>query len=401
MADFQKQISVSNSSKPDRPSLTITNPEDKIQFVNLIEIIPSPEFTRKGKMIILMNGITIFNNTNDTDTFLNLATKPITINNKELKRGSSGKVEFFVWNGTDSNSLDVNVNVKITNDINDNTGFSNAIAIETVNRLVSKNIVLFENAVYLTSESPYTTLLDLKGYQRFWLQMSAQNYVAPSISDELLWTHANNYSIDGDLATTNKDSSSASGLGGDTHYLVYDFGDIDTRVAKASIQYHAGISGGIGTSVLTVNLYVSTDGITWGSIIDTVTQTGTGATTTQDTILSAPSQSLRYVKVEYVWTRTLNVNNANNVGVYEVYDNNQIGGTASISFELKDAQNNWAEIIPSSEFGTVTDGNSIAVQIGDTLTKKYALPSTQTNFRAKLSLTGGGLSTAVSAELVQ
>ena len=76
MTDFQKQISVSNTSKPKTPSLTITNPEDKIQFVNLIELIPSAEFTRKGKMIILMNGLTIFNNADDSNTFLNLATKP-------------------------------------------------------------------------------------------------------------------------------------------------------------------------------------------------------------------------------------------------------------------------------------------------------------------------------------
>jgi len=397
---FQKsellKISVSSNSRPSSPTKTLLNPLQKDIFVNGIELILTPEFAKKGKIIVLVNDVAVFSES-ESEVFRSYSKFPIPLG-KELKR--SFCIEVYAWNGTDTNTIKADMNISISENLQPFNSQAVPMNIADLNNVVSQKVALFAKQNYHSADSPFYSLLDLEGFKRFWAIMSAQNYISPSISDELLWTHTNNYSVDGDLTATNKDSSSASGLGGDTHYLVYDFGDIDTRIAKAFVQYHAGISGGIGTSVVTINLYVSTDGITWGSAVATVSQTGTGATTTQDATLTAPSQSLRYVKVEYVWTRTLNVSNANNVGVYECYDANAIGGTAALSFELKDSEGDWFEIIASSEFGTVTQGNAVAVQVGDTLTKKYALPSTQSDFRAKLTVTGGGISTGVTTELV-
>lgn len=77
-------------------------------------------------------------------------------------------------------------------------------------------------------------------------------------------------------------------------------------------------------------------------------------------------------------------------------------GIASLSFEeLNDSDNEFTEFIPSTEFGTVTEGEAIKEQIGDvnnvSITgKAYFLPSTQTGFRAKLTITNGGVETGVS-----
>jgi hypothetical protein len=70
-------------------------------------------------------------------------------------------------------------------------------------------------------------------------------------------------------------------------------------------------------------------------------------------------------------------------------------GNASLSFEILDqASQKWLELIASSEFGTVTEGEEVVSQVGDVTTISdsgftYALPSTQTDFRGKLSIVGG------------
>jgi len=54
--------------------------------------------------------------------------------------------------------------------------------------------------------------------------------------------------------------------------------------------------------------------------------------------------------------------------------------------------NQWIELISSSEFGTITSGNTVIRQIGDVVSQTgadkvgFVLPSTQTAFRAKLTL---------------
>lgn len=88
------------------------------------------------------------------------------------------------------------------------------------------------------------------------------------------------------------------------------------------------------------------------------------------------------------------------------FDQNTKGGTASLSFEeLNVADNTFSEFISSVEFGTIAEGDAIKVQLGDVNNlsisgKVYILPSTQTGFRAKLVITGGGIETAVALRLI-
>ena len=79
----------------------------------------------------------------------------------------------------------------------------------------------------------------------------------------------------------------------------------------------------------------------------------------------------------------------------DVADSSIVGGTARLSFEVKDANNNWFTLIPSTEVGAVTSGQQTTFEVGEAVSG-HVLPSTQTHFRAKLAVTGGGIETSAS-----
>jgi len=98
-------------------------------FCNLIEFIPFGLFQRKGKIEIFVNGVLIFGNRDAGDSIEGVNKKTIPLDNIEMKRGSRGKVEFFVWNGTDSESIRVQVAVKFSdNPISDEIGILPTLA---------------------------------------------------------------------------------------------------------------------------------------------------------------------------------------------------------------------------------------------------------------------------------
>ena len=68
-------------------------------------------------------------------------------------------------------------------------------------------------------------------------------------------------------------------------------------------------------------------------------------------------------------------------------DLNQSGGSAQLSFEVKDANGNWYTYIDSDEIDAVTHGGKVKVELGETRTG-HILPSTLNSFRAKLEITG-------------
>ncbi len=79
----------------------------------------------------------------------------------------------------------------------------------------------------------------------------------------------------------------------------------------------------------------------------------------------------------------------------DAMDDAIVGGTAAISFEVKDGNNDWFETIPSSEVGAITEGQKTVFEVGEAVSG-HVLPSTQTHFRAKLTVTGGGIETSAS-----
>ncbi len=120
-------------------------------------------------------------------------------------------------------------------------------------------------------------------------------------------------------------------------------------------------------------------------------------------IIDAGTTSFRYSR----WTWEVEGGEAMVISIYEIYDALTMGGTGSLTFEVRDPETDtWSEFIASSEFGTITQGASAIIeQIGDVTTKSvsgktYALPSTQTDFRAKYSITVNALKNAVSIQKV-
>ena len=76
-------------------------------------------------------------------------------------------------------------------------------------------------------------------------------------------------------------------------------------------------------------------------------------------------------------------------------DSGIVGGTARLSFEVKGADNEWYNHISSDEVGAITQGQKTKFEVGEAVSG-HVLPSTQTHYRAKLAVTGGGIQTAVS-----
>ena len=85
-----------------------------------------------------------------------------------------------------------------------------------------------------------------------------------------------------------------------------------------------------------------------------------------------------------------------------MYDGNLLGGTVAISFEVLDTSSNqWIEVISAAQIGAVGIGGTLSKQLGDVINDisndkfNVSLPSTQTNFRMKLVVTGN-IKTGVS-----
>ncbi len=163
---FQKPISTTNTTKPSNPDITINNPLDKKGvFVNLIEIVPDAEFTAKGKIIILVNEIPIFDNSDDSNAFVGIARKVIPLENSELNRGSFGKIKIFAWNGTDSNTICLVIAVKISESTQTRSYSIIPLTKDFFNIIVSENETIIAFATYFNQK--ITKLIDMKGYKKF------------------------------------------------------------------------------------------------------------------------------------------------------------------------------------------------------------------------------------------
>ena len=102
-----KPITTSGTVRPDIAQIVQDNPLDKDVFVNGIELILSAEFSKKGKLLILINEVSVFDE-NDSEAFFGFSKFPIPLG-KTLRR--SNDIQVFAWNGTDSNLLDIKVNM--------------------------------------------------------------------------------------------------------------------------------------------------------------------------------------------------------------------------------------------------------------------------------------------------
>lgn len=376
-----KSIDTTDTKKPNSPQITIKNPLDKETFVNGIELILEPEFSKKGKLVIMINDISVFDE-NDSSGFAGYSKFPIPLN-KSLKR--SNDIKIFAWNGEDSNKIEVRMNTSISENAEPFQSQAVPLAKDLFNTVVSESEILFEQRDY--SDEEITKLISMGGYKKMNLLISGSGKTPPTLISDTFGFADTAPIVDLDTASPTEYKSAST-----SQQVIVDFGSIASRIPKSKSERQSSLGGSY-----TVELFVSDDNISY-SLVDSLTSSGNPIDD-----LEGSQQSFRYAKLVY----TLISGNTNLVRIYEVFDGVALGGTASISFEILDiASQNWITVINASQIGAITNGGSVSKQLGDVVNDvsnnkfNVLLPSTQTGFRAKM-IVGGNINTGVSIVKVQ
>ena len=275
---------------------------------------------------------------------------------------------------------------------------SNARVVKTdFNIIVDDNISIFPE---ITRQiGTFTELLDMKGYKKLTVTLSASS--PESFPSWVSTTYTGKTESFFDNVTDGL-LSSITGLliegEGTTANVIYDFGSIATRHPIIKLRWGASGTSGSGTITLETS---DTDGSY--NVKDTISLSQ-GQQQDPDT-LDGTSHSFRFLKFKVV--DAFNNGSGMLTALYEIYDKTIMGGTGALSFEVRNpVSNTWIELIASSEFGTITDGDTDKIsQVGDVNNvsisgKTYVLLQTQTNFRAKYTITNGALRNGVGLELV-
>lgn len=388
-----KKITTNNTKRPDSPQITISNPLDADTIVNGIELILSPEFTKKGKLLIRINDVAVFDE-NDSEAFFGYAKYPIPLN-KTLIR--TNDIQIFAWNGTDSNTIEVSLNFFISENVEPFSSQAVPLEQDVFNAVVSQAEQVIIQDDY--SGQTITQLIDMAGYKKMILLISS-DIITPTIqAEDPDFTNSAN-TIDQNLLTKGSCGGERNSVGpsftidiGEIRAIEYDFGE---SVENISVKYEIGKQDLIGVSELNlaIRFYESVDGVIWVEHTEVeYDDVGAAADFTQNLV----GINSRYLKVEFDFvaevitaTRYLVI-----FGLYEAYNTDDFGGSAALSFEVLNNNNNsWHELISASNLGSITQGQSITKQVGDVIndlaTDKFnvVLPSTQTDFRAKLIITG-------------
>jgi len=384
MSSFQdilsRQIITTLTKKPDRPQILIENPLAGNIFCNGIECVLLSEFTRKGELVIEIGNISVFDSRQGS--FSGYGKFPVAVG-KPMK--VNDEIKIFAWNKVDGNAIEVNFNIsigKVLEPIN-----SQAITKDEdlVNKIISESEILFPFRVYTSDESPIVKLVNMKGYKKMILTLAgAGQYIEPTV----LFTFpsgTNQVIADGNL-TTMLNLNIVDGTLPEVVVGVIDFNNLMIR--KAACQYDR---TPLNSSIWTMRLYRMDAGNPLDQFDPNWVLVGSRTTTGQ--IIDVSDNNVRYLMATFQRTGGP-LAGANDSFLSELFDANVFGGTAQIDFEIKDIAGNFNILIPASEFDLITEGSApVVIQIGDTnnvskTDKVYYLPSTQTDFRAKLTITG-------------
>jgi len=388
---FQKNIPFNLStssqlkSKQGTNYVRIENPLKKDIFINGIELILAPEFTKKGKLLILVNEVSVFDE-NNSDDLKGYQKYPIPLG-KILKRGRS--IEIFAWNGTDTNTLTISGNLALSEELQPFNSQAMPLGQDVLNDVVSENETLFEDVA--RDIGTFTKLLNMKGFKKLIVFLSKSNPALPNTPTVTGWVVGSIPSnldlvVDNDFST--KSTQGFLNVTTQDGDIKTDFGSILNRHPKIRMDINAATSA-------TYEIFTSDDDIVYNSVASGTLSTGDPVT------LDGTEHSFRYMRADF--------NSPLNLTCFfrEIYDSLITGGTGALSFEVRNPiTDTWSEFIASSEFGTTTGGaEDLVEQIGDVNTisvsgKTYGLPSTQTDFRAKYTITNDPIKNSISIELV-
>ena len=383
---FVELIETNATKQPSKAQFIVKNPLRARIFVIAIQLTFDAYFSRKGVIMIKINDNIILP-PKLAGTYIKLESFPLSLKSEELP--DQKKVEVFVWNGIDNNIVSVGVDIQLSEDPQSLVSTDSASSILARNEELSEPQEIFTEKNRINESE--TKVIDLKGYKKLIVILIKSNpdneQSNPTITDDFFTNPSNLGNIVDGLVNTTTSLGSVfnSNQVGD---IRIDFQSIKVRDLICKVR----------NSLSTANtgffeIFTSDDDIVYnlkftknftGFIDETLDYSGT-------------LHSFRYVRLRFTST-----NGFYNMSIFEVYDANVMGGTGSISFEIRNPlKNTWGNFIPASEFGTITDGDvDLIEQVGDVNTKSisgktYALPSTQTDFRAKYSV-GGVLKNSVS-----
>lgn len=383
MSSFQEPlvdvIDTNATKKPNSPQFKFSNPLKKTIFVNSIQLSFDAYFSEKGAILIKVNNNPIFSK--KAGSFKRLQNITIPLKNEEFLQQQ--KIEIFAWNGTDTDFVSVGYDIKISEDAESPLSSDTPLSQDVRNSAISEPQILFEKKLYSADE---IKLLDMKEYKKLIVNMSAADYVPP------IAVGINGAVVDGDLNTKWTDPSGFS-AGGETRFYSYvDFGD------NLSREVHAKVGSTFANQSMTWTLQ-GDDDVAFPSPTDVGSITSNNGTAT----VLGSAQTFRYYRLKAVGNGGAGGTSAE---LYEIFNSLVFGGSADLSFEELDiASNTFTELIPSSEFGTVTSGQAIKKQIGDvnnvsSTGKTYFLPSTQNGLQVKLTVIGS-IDTGVSIRRIK
>lgn len=396
---IEKNITTSDTTRPNTPQVKIRNPQDADIFVNLIEILPNVDFALKGKMIILINGIPVLDDS--SDSFRQYAKYPLSLG-KKLERGQY--IEIFAWNSTNTDSLHCDFNIHLSSEQKQIPSVAIPLTGEQKNLASSE----FENIFPLLqrANATYTKLIDMKGYRKLIVLLSAVVYVdadSPTVLAGGDYASGQTVAVDGDVNTYDAVNLTANGQSKlaeiDFKTLQTDVGLVCSLLVGATVASGVSVAGRrqVWTKQNLGDAYTLESESSW----NIASGSGSFSFITQDVSYSA-TKTFRYVKIVFIRDSG---NTSAECRIKEVYNSALVGGTGSLSFEILDSSGSWISYIPSSEFGTVVQG-SVAVSkiLGDTIKsvsgQEYPLPSTQSRFRAKYIVAGGGMKNSIDVSRV-
>ncbi len=255
----------------------------------------------------------------------------------------------------------------------------------------SKNGILFPKRVYYNEI--ITAIFNTKGYKNLIITMAGS-----SILNSLIFS---DFSQSQNIIDSNIDSKTSDYFLGSIPPTAIpetriDFGTKALRNLSAKFESHANSNRNASLFGITrVKVFISDDDIAYIEIF------------TQDfqyygnniniRTIDTGEQDYRYAKVtlENYDNGHADHRFSNDVAMYEIFDNEQVGGTVALSIEIKDAFDEWFVYVTAGEIGAITKGIKTIKIFGEAVGNK-ALPSTQDSLRFVLTVTGGGIKTGVS-----
>lgn len=384
---FPKTITTTNTFIPDEPDFSVTNPLKKDIFCNGVEIVCSPEFTRKGAVVIKVDGITQFDSRN-SGGFQRVGKLPVTLNTR-MKRDVI--VDVFVFNETDTNEISCTVTVFLSEESKNLDSSLQYISDDVVNSLVSDFETIFIKAlrgnVNFSNPQIETSLIDMRGYSNLSIILTYHydedilHGISASNNAPITSTFTNKFAVDGDFFSFLPKSTIDN-----TPVILFDFKTIAFRPLKIAYL----IKKGTSFNALVTQVEISDNGTDWTNIANNVGISNLFEHPTDDIKIrfdGSAGKSFRYVRLTFDTGNSDYINNF--IGLLEVYDSSKTYGVAKLDFEIKNSDGVW---VISSGLDSDSTGLIFPTTISNTglvgSIKNQILTSSKNLFRIKLTVTG-------------